>query len=126
MFKSFKVNTAILICAAFILKLLVVNAVISLNGKTNPLAKTQASFETKTTSVQSSGSCDNAEYSAEICEEDSNEETQLKSNPFLLVNVLYSLIGINVVSELQKILPLQRNFSFTESNRYIALQVFRI
>lgn len=127
MFKNFKVNTAVLICAAFILKLLVVNAgLISLNGKNTVSAKTHQPVKSKTTNLETSAASGNAEYSAEICEEDSDEETQLKTNPFLLMQIPYSFIGANSIGQIQKTFPLQRNFSFTETNRYIALNVFRI
>lgn len=124
MFKSFKVNTAIIICAAFILKLLVVHAgLISLNGRTSTSAKTQFSF--KITTVEASAASSDAEYSAEICE-DSDEETQLKINSFLPTQLLYSFFGTYSSSALQKTLPLAQNFSFIETDRCLALQVFRI
>lgn len=127
MFKSFKVNTAIIICAAFILKLLVINAgFFSLNGKINTPAKAQLINTTKIKTIEAATTSSNDEYLAEICEEDSDEETQLKINSFFPTQVLYYFFGVYNCSDSQNTLPLPRNFSFIETSTCVTLQVFRI
>jgi len=136
MLTSFKINTAIFICIAFILRLLVVNigSISSLDGphkngftKSHFSSKMKRRKNVEASSVSTSNTSGTTEYlAAEICEEDSNENTPTKSNSFFLVQVLYSLIADKLVSDLKRILPFYKHFSYTESHRYLTYQVFRI
>ena len=126
MLKSIKINTAILIFSAFIFRLLFVNIGIisSLNTEKNnsfikayfsTIMKRSRHFEVLNNSI-------NYEYSAvEICEEDSNDENQFKSNPFF-----YSIVANKTKNKLKKSYLSNKYFSYTSSYRYLIFHVFRV
>jgi hypothetical protein len=131
MSRRFKINTAILICSAFIFRLLVVNiSVISslstwqnnvfIKNHYSTIIKRRRNFERVNNSKNSE--C----LVPEICEVDPNNETKFKSKPFLLTQILYSLVANDIMNELKKIIPFYKHFSYFSSHRYLAFQVFRI
>jgi hypothetical protein len=130
MSKSFKVNTAILICTAFVFKLLFVNigVISSLNTKQNTrFVKAHISALKKrrrhSEPLNNSGNC---EYSVvEIYEEDPNND-EFKSNPFFLIQVLYSLAARKAENNLTKLTLSSKYFSDIPLHRYLTFHVFRI
>ncbi len=124
-----KINTAILICSAFIFRLLFVNVGIisSLNTHQNnaSVKKHFSSVMKRRKHFDPSNHPGNVGYSAvEILEEDSDNEDQFKANPFYLIHFIYSLAVSKTESNLKKIIPFYRYF--TSSRRHLQLQVFRI
>lgn len=132
MLPSTKINTAVIICAAFIFRLLFVNIglVSSLNTSQNNstikrhfstvIKKRRKNFDPITNSK-------NFGYSVvEILEEDSNDEEQFKLNPFLILFIFYSKIESKIQNVLKKITPFNKHFSFNSSNRHVEYRVFRI
>jgi len=131
MFKSLKINTAILICIAFIFRLLFVNIGLISSLETQQsksIIKTHfSSTIKKRRQIQSSNNLINSGYSAiEICEEDTDEASLLKSNPFLLVQILFSFFWNKINSQIKKITSFYNYLSYNSSHRYLAFQVFRI
>lgn len=126
-----KINTAILICLAFVLRLLFVNIglISSLDTKhNNSIIKTHfSSTIKKRRHIQSSNNLVNAGYSAvEICEEDSDEVSQQKSNPFLLLQFLFSFFSSKIYDQVERVTQFYNYLSYKSSHRYLAFQVFRI
>ena len=131
MLGSLKITTAILICSTFIFKLLFINISSipffcdqqkSESIKTNFSIKTERNKTPEVTSdLKDCG------YSiTEDCEEDSNDDDQLKLNSFFLVQILYSLSADNVEYNLKKVSSLCACFSYASSYKYLAFQSFRI
>jgi hypothetical protein len=125
MFRSLKVNTAILICSAFIFRLLFANICIvsSSNAQHNKGQKSHYSTLMKRRNHPSDHSKNFGTSVVEICEEDSDEHNQFKANPFFLVQVLYSLAAKGIENHLKLF---SRSFPRTLSNQYLVLQVIRI
>jgi hypothetical protein len=132
MLRGLKINTAALICVAFIFRLLFVNIglVSSLNTSQNNstikrlfstvIKKRRKQFDPITSSK-------NTGYSTvEILEEDSNDEELFKLNPFPLLFIFYSQIENKIKDTLKKITPFNKHFSFNSSNRHVEYRVFRI
>lgn len=127
-----KINTAVLICTAFIFRLLFTNigfaASLNTNQNSNTvkrhfstvIKKRRKQFDPITTSKTTG-------YSAvEIIEEDSNDEEIFKLNAFPLLSLFYSEIECKIKDTLKKINPFNKHFSFNSSNRHIEYRVFRI
>lgn len=132
MLQRLKINTAVLICTAFIFRLLFVNIGLasSINtGQNNGtikrhfstvIKKRRKQFDPITNSVRFG-------YSAvEILEEDSNDENQFKLNPFLFVHVFYSVVENKIKDTLRKITSFNKYFSYNSSRRHLEYGVFRI
>ena len=127
-----KINTATLICFAFIFRLLFVNIgiVSSLNtiqgnhhlktGYSNVLKQSGKSIEPLTKPV-------NFGFSPlEILEEDSDNDHHFKLNPYTLVHFFHPKIECKIKNTLKTITPFNKYFSYKSSYRYIEYQVFRI
>lgn len=131
MFGRFKINTATLICSAFVFRLLFVNI-----GLLSSLSSQQHSgiikshFSTtfkKRRNIEAANGFGTTNYAAiEICEEESDDNIQLKSFLFAPVQQLYFLVANTQQNVLKKTGLFQRPPSYIESQRYIAFQVFRI
>jgi hypothetical protein len=131
MFASFKINTAVIICTAFIFRLLFVNIGIisSLNTQQNHgiIKNHFSSAIKKRRNIESSTNSGSASYVVtEICEEDTDDEKAAKPNPFLFIQVLYSFLSDKINNTLEKIAPFYNYLSYKSSHRYLAFQVFRI
>jgi len=131
MLRGLKINTALVICAAFFFRLLFVNIgiVSSLNTHQNKgVVKAHfSSLMKKRRTVEAPNSSGNYEYSAiEICEEGADENNFSKSNPFLFTQVLYSPVAGKISNTLQKVKIFQGLFSYSPLPRYLKLEVFRI
>ena len=131
MLSSFKINYAVIICCAFVFRVLFVNVGIisSLNTHQNK-GVVKAHFSgniKKRRNVDAPNTTGNYEYSAtEICEEGADENNSSKSNPFLFTQVLNSLFAGKINSTTEKISPFLSYFSYPVSPRYLAFQVFRL
>lgn len=123
-----KINTATLICLAFIFRLLFIN--ISIGASLNPShIKRQFSIVTKKRirNIDPVNNSVGIGYSPlEILEEDSNDDDEFKLNPSLIFHVFYSKIECKIKNTLKKITPFNKYFSYKSSYRYIEYQVFRI
>lgn len=131
MLGGLKIKTALIICSAFIFRILFVNIGIisSLNTIQNAgIIKSHfSSIIKKRKQVDAKNSNGNSAYVvAEICEEDSNEEKEIKSNPLLLIQILYSFIASKIETSLKNTLPLSDHFAFFSSKKHLVLQVIRI
>lgn len=132
MFRRLKINTAVLICTAFVFRLLFVNIglVSSLNTSHNNstikhhfssiIKKRRKQFDPTTSSKTIGFSV------VEITEEDSNDEEQFKLNPFTLFCVFYSKVESKITNVLKNITHFNQHFAFNSSHRYIEYRVFRI
>jgi hypothetical protein len=126
-----KINTAFLLCTAFIFRILFVNIGIisSLNTRQNNNF-INTCFSTAMKRKKHFEAINNSEsygYSAaEICEEDSDDDNLFKSNPFFLIQVLYSTIAGKIKNTLEKI-SFYKYFSCASSkNKHAELRVLRI
>jgi hypothetical protein len=131
MFKPLKINTAIIICFAFIFRLLFVNiGLISSLDTQQSKSIIKAHFSStikKRRQIQSSNNLVNSGYSAvEICEENADEVIQIKSNPFLLLQFLFSFFSSKINDQVERITQFYNYLSYKSSHRYLAFQVFRI
>ena len=123
-----KINTATLICLAFIFRLLFIN--IGIASSLNP-SNLKRHFSTvikkRGNNLDPLNNAVGIGYSPlEILEEDSNDDEQFKINPSLLSHVFYSKIECKIKNTLKKITPFNKYFSYKSSYRYIEYQVFRI
>ncbi|MGZ3884821.1 MAG: hypothetical protein ACXVPQ_09855 [Bacteroidia bacterium] len=130
MLKNLKINTALFLCTAFVFRILFVNLGIisSLSTQQNgSTVKNQlASVMKRKQHTEASNPTRSCEYSVvEIYEEDADDDNQVKSNPFVLTQVLYSSVAGETGSNLKKITPARAYCSDTSSYRCL-IQVFRI
>lgn len=131
MFRMLKINTTLLICSAFIFRILFVNIglVSSLNTQQNSnsvkkyfstILKKRKNFDSVYNSIGFGYS------SAEILEECSDDDEQFKLSPFNLLIIFNSKVENKIKNVLKKITSFNKRFSFSSSERYIEYQVFRI
>lgn len=120
MLKGLKINTAIIICVAFLLRLftLSVGFVSSANeqgGNTvahiqvEPLKKSEASYS----------------Y-IEFSEEDSDDKNENKFHAPLLLESLYAPVQNNVKGQIIAITPSNKHYVYNSSKRHLEFGVFRI
>ena len=127
-----KINTAVLICTAFVFRLLFVNIglVSSLNtSQNNSTIKRHFSSVIKKRRNQVDPVNNPISFgcsSAEILEESSDDDDQFKLSAFNLLIVFNSKVEIKIQDVLKKITSFNKRFSFRSSERYIEYQVFRI
>ena len=131
MFKSLKINTALLLSAVFIFRILFVNIGIisSFNTQQNKgfLKAHFSSTLKRRKQVEPLHSSAIGQVSiVEICEEGSDDDDDVKSNPFLPIQILYSLITNIIKNNLIKTAPFFKPFLYNSSHRYLTFQVFRI
>lgn len=133
MVSRFKIILTVFVCSALICKLLLINIDIistSVEASSNIFDKTNSIFSTdihQGVHVERHNESKKHENNiAEICEEDSNEDSKFKSLPFLLSHFFNSIITNNLNFKLEKTSLLYHHFSNISSHRCIALQVFRI
>lgn len=131
MFGRLKINTATLICTAFVFRLLFVNIGLlsSFNSQQHSgIIKSHFSATVKKRrNIEAANGFGTTNYAAiEICEEESDDNIQLKSFLFAPVQQLYFLVANTVQNVLRKTGLIQRPPSYIESQRCIAFQVFRI
>ena len=127
-----KINTATVICLAFIFRLLFVNiGVISASNtnQNNNIIKRHFStvIKKRRKNVDPVNNSVIIGFSPlEIFEEDSDNDDQFKLTPFILIHFFYSQIECKIKDTLKKITPFNKYFSYKSSYRYIEYQVFRI
>jgi len=81
----------------------------------------------KRRNLESTNNSGNCEFSAiEICEEGRDENSQLKSNPVLPLQVLYSQLEDRTKNGLKKISSFTHYYSYPSSGRYLKFRTFRI
>jgi hypothetical protein len=127
-----KINIAVLICTAFIFRLLFVNIglVSSLNNRHNNstinrhfstiIKKRRKQFEPVATDKS------NGYSSVEILEEDKDNKELFRLNSFPLLFLFYSKIEFKIQDILKKITPFNKRFAFNSSHRRLEYRVFRI
>lgn len=126
-----KINTALVICLAFVFRLLFLNISVipSLNTQRNSnfINEHFSTLMKRRKSVDILSNSNTRENSAiEICEENSGGEDDLsKTNPFILARILYSFLADKAVS-----LRVGSLFNSVHcklfSRKYLALSVLRI
>jgi hypothetical protein len=132
MLGKLKIETATLICFAFIFRLLFVNVgvISSLNtNQNNSIIKRHFStiIKKRRKNVDPINNSVIIGYSSfGILEEDNDNDDQFKLNPFTLLHVFYSRIECKIKNTLKRITPFNKYFSYKSSYRYIEYQVFRI
>lgn len=127
MHSAYKINTALLICFAFIFRLLFINIGVtsSLNTKqTNLSAKKQVLSNTHFEPLNSSS--DLMYSTLDMLEEDSSDENQFKLNPFVLVYVLYFNEKAKIENTFKNFTSSNWHFAYNASYRYLEYRVFRI
>jgi hypothetical protein len=129
--RYFKINTAVLICMAFVFKLLFINISIttSLNSGSNKTAiKTHlSSLMKRRRASEITNNVLTGEYSStEICEEAVEDENDIsKVNSFAFIQVLYSSLANKILS-LRSAIPLDHIYSKLSSRKYLSISVLRI
>jgi|SRR5579872_7317510 hypothetical protein len=131
MIKNLKISIALLLCTGFFFRILFVNigVVSSLNTQQNncvikshfsTVMKRSKHFEVLNNNFTK---CEDS--LPEICEENPDDDEQDRSNPFFLIQVLYSHAAGEIKNDLQKI-SLGRHNPYASSNRCLIFQTFRI
>lgn len=127
-----KINTAVLICTAFVFRLLFVNIglVSSLNTNQNNstikrhfftvIKKRRKQFDPVITCKSNGCSA------VEILEEETDNEELFRLNTFPLLFIFYSKIELKIKDVLKRINPFNKRFAFNSSRRHLEYQVFRI
>lgn len=136
MLKELKINIATLICLAFIFRLLFLNVGVISSlcsnqhfGITNGATKSHfpSFIKNRRKSVDPVSNAVSMGYSPlEMLEEDSNNDDQFKLTPSLLISFFYTKVGCKTKNTVRDIKPINKNFSYKSSYRYIEYQVFRI
>lgn len=127
-----KINTAFVICSAFIFRLLFINigfisSFIPNTGSKAVKNQYLADIKKRRKQFDPISNSKTFGYSAvEILEEDSNDEEQFKLNPFPTLFIFHSTIENKINNLLKTITPFNKHFSFSSSNRYVEYQVFLI
>lgn len=128
--RNFKINTAIFICMAFIFRILFVNIGVISSLNTNHHSAIKGHFAStikKRKQTETVNQHEQVSFSiAEMCEENTDEDEQIKFNPFVLLQNLYSLFTNKFSFQLEKITPPFDLLSSFSSDRYLKLQVIRI
>lgn len=127
-----KINTALIICLAFVFRLLFVNIGLISSFNTNQnkstikrhfstvIKKRRKQFDPVTT-------CNSNGYSSvEILEEGNDNEELFRLNAFPLLFLFYSKIELKIKDVLKRITPFNKRFAFNSSNRHLEYRVFRI
>ncbi|MDO8999036.1 MAG: hypothetical protein Q7W45_04675 [Bacteroidota bacterium] len=132
MFKVLKVSIAVIICTAFVFRLSLINFNLITSVKTSQenykvIKNDFSSSLTNKIEFQLSDYVVNSEYaSTEICEEDSNELSQLKIHPFFLIQFLFAHFSSKTNYQVEKITQFYNYLSYASSHRYLSFQVFQI
>ena len=127
----FRINTATLICSAFVFRLLFVNiGILSSFSSQQHIRAIKSHFSTtlkKRRNIETANPFGTTNQAAiEICEEESEDNNLLKTFLFTPVQRLGFLLSDALQPFLKKIRPFHKPLSYTESQRYLALRVFRI
>lgn len=129
MFKGLKINTAIIICVAFLFRLFSLSLSIASTSSENPaLTSTIAtSSVSKTTSlVESEKSSKSIFTEVVFSEEDPDDENEFKSFTPVLLETFCNVTLNNNKSHLQAITPSNKHFTCNSSQRHLEFGVFRI
>ena len=127
--KNVKINTAVLICTAFLFRIVFFNIFVgpSFNAReSNGLFKSHSSTVMKRRVNFDADHSENFGYSfAELREEEgTNDDNPFETSPFFL-QVLYSLITDKIASRLNGIVSFYNYLSYSSSHRYLVFEVFR-
>jgi hypothetical protein len=131
MVKILRTNTALLLCTAFILKMLLLNVGFAASANTRPYIAPVKSHLTATMQrrrhFEPSADTKTCAYPVvEICEENDNEEdNHFKPNPLSFLRVFYSFFTDKVKNGFTGP-SFSKDFSYTSLDRYLLLQVVRI
>lgn len=129
MFFGLKINTALLICLAFIFRLIFVSAgnISSLHSQNSNSNKKQFSFAfKKRRNIDPFDNSATPKYSAvEISEEDSDDEAQHKLATPLLIQFNALVIG-NAKCQIRAISPFNKHYTYNSAQRHLEFRVFRI
>lgn len=129
MFKSLKINIAIVICLTFVIRILFLNVgVVNDAPQSQSFVKSQFSTVLKKRKQFDSHKSDEKKNytSYEMYEEDNDDDDDKVVNPFLLTNVFYSLVENKTIELHKKNIPTDNYPSNLYSDRYLQLQVIRI
>ena len=132
MLRKIKINTAALVCIAFIFRLLFVNIGLVSSFNThlcNKTIKHHASALITKTETQVEPVSDSINFgfpSAAIAEEGSDDDEQFKLSTFSLSHVFYCQIQSKIENTLKKISSFNKHFAYNSSQRYLEYQVFRV
>jgi hypothetical protein len=128
MFRYFKINTALVICLAFIVRLLFLNlGVFSSTYNTSDLrAKHSFNLKKRKTSTEIKEVATTKDYSlTEFCEESDTEDDDLKINSPVLLSVLYTFIN-NLGFATKSAFSFDRLKVDLFPKRYLSLSILRI
>lgn len=129
MIPGLKINTAMMICFAFIFRLLFVSAgtVSSINAHTAAAKKNIAiALKNRKTQIDPVENTTTPKYSAvEISEEDSDDEVQHKISTPLLMQFNFS-VADNIRTLIQPISPFSKYYTCNSVQRHVEFRVFRI
>lgn len=130
MLRNLKINTAILICSAFIFRILFLNIGFISSSDTqnnkNLLKSHFSSIMKRKMQIESDENSKNCIFSSiEICEEEANNNFQLKLNILSFIPFLNSYTG-TVQSTDFNFLPFRQSSPHHSSEKYLIFQVFRI
>jgi len=125
-----KVNTALLICAVFMFRIVFFNifSVPSFSArKTSGNLKSHFSAAMKRrVNFETADNLKRSEYSfAEVREKEGTNDSQSAASPFFLIQVLYSFVASEMTSKRKGVVSFYNYLSYTSSHRYLVLQVFR-
>jgi hypothetical protein len=126
-----KINTAILICSVFIFRILFIYACLLLSltaHRDSSFTKKQSSAILKhRNSFEALNDFGKSKYSVvEIYEETTDNEDEVKLNPFFFLHLMYSLVASGMDYQPKRVAAFERHFSYSSSYRYLAFQSIRI
>jgi hypothetical protein len=127
--KNVNVKTALFISAVLLFRIVFFNTFIIPSAtaqEANGIIKQHFSIVMKRkANFETADNSENSEYSfAELREQENGEDNEFKSNPYFLIQVVYSLF-VNELTNKLKGLPFYNYLSYPSSHRYLTLQVFR-
>jgi len=133
MLKRIKINIAMLICLAFVFRILFANFSIvislgALQGTTIPIAEYPSVLKNKKNFTVSNISGNYGYSAVEICEEEeeeSEDHSKFKSRSFFAEQLFSSLFSLKIKCKPNTVLGF-KSFFHISLPRYISLQVFRI
>ncbi|MBP9068081.1 MAG: hypothetical protein KBG47_01145 [Bacteroidia bacterium] len=129
MFKGLKINIAIIICVAFLFRLLSLSlSFVSSSNESNSLASTSYTYLAKKGSslVESEKNSTSVFTDLVFSEEDPDDENEYKSFTPVLLEYFSGLVVCCIGNHVKATTPSNKHFAYNSSQRRIEFGVFRI
>lgn len=130
MLRKLKINTALIICVAFLFRLFTLSAgfISSLDDQQNTHLKGYYAFITKKeiTHIEPVTNSQTSYSDLEFSEEDSDDENEFKLHTSFILELFSAPIQHSVIKQIAVITPSNKHYLCSSSQRHLEFGVFRI